>query len=110
MGSHGLWLLGRPRRGRDAYFISDLSLCEAALTSSPESPQCTAGVFIGRTEPMVLVYLEQSVPQLPITLMLDLPAKWASVNTVSIWIPKEPAETQREGVSERGLCGAADVW
>ena len=60
---------------------------------------------------MVLIYLEHAVPQLPITLMLDLPAKWASVNTeASIWIPKEPAERQREGASERGLCRAADVW
>lgn len=59
---------------------------------------------------MVLIYLEQSVPQLPITFMLDLPVKWASVNAASIWIPKEPAERQREGTSERGLCRAADVW
>ena len=56
---------------------------------------------------MVLVYLENSVLQLPITLMLDLPAKWASVNAAaSIWIPKEPAESKGRSELKRPLQGS----
>lgn len=59
---------------------------------------------------MILVYLEQSITKPLITLMLDLPAKWASVNSARIWVSKQSDERKGEGASRRGLCLAVDVW